>query len=219
MVGILVLLTVVLLLAVDHLLLKMKGRKAWPWQEEKAIREYMLACQPDRFYAANHTWFLIDHDGSARLGVDEFLLHLLGKPERIELVAGGKVEKGDALLRLTVGERSLTISAPFAASVAVINQKVFCDTSCLLETGNEESWVLRLEPESAGEAALHARIADRATSWLQDELNRFKEFALRSVSPAMAVSSSPDGGEVVKGVLCELEADAWKKFQQEFTQS
>jgi glycine cleavage system H lipoate-binding protein len=216
MVGILIIATIMLFLLVDFAQLRLRGRRAWPWQQpvlERSAWRPLFA--PDRFHCVNHTWFRINPDGTVRLGLDDFLMRAIGSPDRFELVGGHDVQKGQPFLRIHAGDRSLDILAAFDGRIRRINADVLAKPHLLFAEGQAD-WLLQVETDYLGDLAGTAPVADRATAWLRQEMERFRDFALAASSQPAAATSLPDGGEIEPGILNSLGEQDWRRFEEHF---
>jgi glycine cleavage system H lipoate-binding protein len=217
MVGILLVATLIGFFLVDLLVLRAQKRRAWPWQVERGLATVPepKSCPADRFFCPNHTWFKIQPEGRIRLGVDAFVLYSMGVPESLELAGTGAIAKGAPLFRLKAGARQLVIPAAVPGRVTAINQAVLREPQLLAEEG--DNWVVEMEADAVGAAASRMKMAEKATLWIRAELDRLKEFAVRSASPQAAWAESlADGGAVVPAVLQHLEEPSWREFEQNF---
>ena len=217
MVGILLVVTLVTFFLVDLLVLRVQKRRAWPWQVEQgpATVAEPRTCPADRFFCPNHTWFKIQPEGRIRVGVDAFVLYSMGVPESVELAGTGDIAKGAPLFRLEANGHQLVIPAALAGRVTAINQAVLREPRLMAEEG--DNWVVEMEAQAVGAAAGRMKMAEKATLWIRSELERLKEFAVRSASPQAAWAESlADGGAVVPAVLQQLEEPTWREFEQSF---
>jgi hypothetical protein len=139
----------------------------------------------------------------------------MGVPESLELAGTGTIAKGAPLFRLEAGGRQLVIPAAVPGRVTAINQAVLREPRLLAEEG--DNWVVEMEAAAVGAAAGRMMMAEKATLWIRAELDRLKDFAVRSASPQAAWAESlADGGAVVPAVLQQLEEPTWREFEQNF---
>ena len=169
-----------------------------------------IAPAPGAFHARGHTWIRIADDGRVRIGLDRFLRHAVGMPDRVELPAtGSRIHKGETLLTVVKGDRQLTLKSPVTGDVVAVN-----GSKAGLRTGE---WTVCVEPVSLGAELKNLRIGKEAVTWIKQEATRFREFIVdgfASVAPAMA--TLPDGGEPAKGVLNHLPTEQCMVFEEEF---
>ncbi|MCF8334719.1 MAG: hypothetical protein K9I47_11270, partial [Bacteroidales bacterium] len=70
------------------------------------------------FYNLNHTWAFLEKTGNARVGLDEFLLHIAGPLEIKNLTTSGqKIQKGDILAELHHDGKQLKVHSPISGKV------------------------------------------------------------------------------------------------------
>ncbi|MBD3374736.1 hypothetical protein GF406_06865 [candidate division KSB1 bacterium] len=171
---------------------------------------------PDGVLAApGHLFSLLNKDGSFRMGLDRFLTHTIGKVDAIELPQKGKqVQKGDTLLTVKQGERTISIPSPFHGTIEEINQMV-SELPALLREEPEKSWAVAVKPNDVKSSMNLMRVGKEAKEWLMNEMNRLREFlSAQTAEPAYATLQ--DGGVPAEGVLQQMDVDSWSKFEQEF---
>ncbi len=168
-----------------------------------------LAPAPGAFHAKGHTWLRIADDGRVRIGLDRFLRHAVGTPDRVELPrSGASVEKGDALITVVKGDRRLHLSSPVSGEVVAVN-----DSKAGLRTGE---WIVCIEPVRLGAELKTLHIGEEAVAWIKKEADRFREFVVDGFAAAPAMATLPDGGAPVEGVLNHLPEENWAEFEEEF---
>jgi len=172
---------------------------------------------PERIYLSpGHAWFRPDPTGRMEVGGDAFLAHAVGKVERIVLPkAGEQVKAGQPLFRLEVQGRSLEVSAAIGGQVLAVNSRLARHLEWLKTDPYHKGWICYLAPLSGDEKTLPC--GQKATRWLEKEVNRLREFLSLRSTPDLALGlTSPDGGMPAVGCLRELDASAWAAFEAEF---
>jgi glycine cleavage system H protein len=99
------------------------------------------------YFDHGHAWAFLEESGDALVGVDDLVRTIMGSIERIEVAPKGtKVKKGEPLIELFHGDRSIVVESPFAGVVAGVNKTV---------AEGEESrpfisdWLCAVRPEDA----------------------------------------------------------------------
>lgn len=213
MVGILVIVSIIVFILVDHLVLKFKGRQAWPWQTvSPKVHWPVLKALPQRFYSSSHAWFQMENDGTARVGLDPFILQALGVPTRVTIQEGQE----KPVIVLESQGKIMRVEVPLAGKVVDQNQHLSAYPALLFGEA-DENWVLKVQPQSVGEAAAQSRVAERASQWLESEMRRFREFLQTGAGGRLETAQAlADGGDPVPGILRELDESAWTSFENEF---
>jgi hypothetical protein len=168
-----------------------------------------LAPDPGSFHSRGHTWVRIADDGRVRIGMDRFLRHAVGTPDRVELPANGKrIRKGETLLTLVKGDRKLNLTSPVSGDVVATN-----GSRSGMRTGE---WTVCVEPLRIGAELKGLRIGEEAIAWIRQEAKRFRDFVVDGIAASPAMATLPDGGEPARGVLNHLPEEHWAEFEAEF---
>jgi len=173
------------------------------------------------FYNKNHTWVHLEESGAAKVGLDDFLLHVTGEVELSNLKNPGQmIEKGDLLTMIDKGGKQLKVYSPISGKILNTNSLVKEDNEILNEDPYDDGWIYKIKPSSWVKETESYFLAEEAIDWSTKELNRFKDFL--AGDPMRRYSSEPsmillqDGGEIRENVLSELPNEVWEKFQEEF---
>ena len=173
------------------------------------------------FYNKNHTWVHLEESGAAKVGLDDFLLHVTGEVELSNLKNPGQmIEKGDLLTMIDQGGKQLKVYSPISGKILNTNSKINEDNEILNEDPYDDAWIYKIKPSSWVKETESYFLAEEAIDWSTKELNRFKDFL--AGDPMRRYSSEPsmillqDGGEIRENVLSELPNEVWEKFQEEF---
>ena len=172
------------------------------------------------FFSKNHTWTHLAKSGSATIGIDDFLLHLTG-PVRFNLLKqpGEMIHSGDLLAEIDGEGKSLRIYSPISGTILHSNDPLAKDPSLLMEDPFGKGWMYKIRPTNWIPETRILFLAEKATSWSENEISRFKDFlTLRSskFSDNHAFQVLMDGGELTDSLLHEMPQEIWKDFQHEF---
>lgn len=170
------------------------------------------------FFHPGHTWAALQPRGNVWLGVDDFVQKLTGPIQAVQTPeVGSRIKRGDRFLTLEVGDRKLSLLAPFSGKVTAINPQLVGHLPNLGWNSMNREWLVDLEPDRLSEEISQLSIADKATDWLRREIERFKEFLdAQAGRPSLAGVTLPDGGEPAFGVLSLLDQEGWQAFQKNF---
>lgn len=173
------------------------------------------------FYNKNHTWAHLEESGAAKVGLDDFLLHVTGEVELSNLKNPGQmIEKGDLLTMIDQGGKQLKVYSPISGKILNTNSLVKEDNEILNKDPYDDGWIYKIKPTSWVKETESYFLAEEAIDWSTKELNRFKDFLagdpMRSYSSEPSMILLQDGGEIRENVLSELPNEVWEKFQEEF---
>jgi CheY-like chemotaxis protein len=137
------------------------------------------------FVAPEHTWVCLCQDGMLLVGLDDFALKTLGEVDGFELPPEGtRIQKGDPLVRVLRGSRSLTFASPVTGRIATINDRALGDPLRVARKPYEWGWLCGVEPERIGDELRDLRIGAEAVDWYQSEIDRYSA-VLKEVGKAV----------------------------------
>jgi len=172
------------------------------------------------YYDKTHTWAFLEQDGSVKIGVNDFLQHVVGPVTGIELKdTGEKIDKGELLCTLIQDGKRLDLHSPVSGTIVSQNQTLVNDPGFISESPYSQGWVYRIEPANWTREIAFLSMADKYRSWLSSEFSRLKDFLATileknsGLSPAVVLQ---DGGELNDHVLKDLDPRIWEDFQAMF---
>jgi glycine cleavage system H protein len=173
------------------------------------------------FFNRNHTWTHLGESGLAKVGLDDFLQHILGSVQfTLYRNPGEAVSKGDLLAEIRQDTKLLRVYSPISGEVRESNSALLKDPGILNQDPYDKGWIYRIKPSNwVGETG-SCLLAEKARDWTVNELTRFKDFL--SGGPMRKFSTEPsmillqDGGEIRENVLSDLPEEVWRDFQKEF---
>jgi len=227
MVALVVILTILIFLTIDLFVQQARCRPALvaalPLQEGSIGtpapgRTSFAATPPEGSWLdPSHVWIREEAVGCVRVGVDEFPVGLLGNPESIDFLPGGTdVHRGDPLVTLRKGSRSLTLPAPFDGSVLAFNTEAKWAPDLLGRDAFGGGWLYLIWPHSDCKPQ-GLREGTAAAGWIREELSRLREQVAGLVHPGDLVGATmPDGGPPLEGIAGHLEPDQWEQLSTAF---
>lgn len=231
MAVLLVLMTLVVALTLDHVVQKLAARRARlanPSVERDAVAAAPLpATRPlprldaappvPTFLDASHCWIELAPSGLVAVGADALAAALLGPPERVSARPTGTfVARGEPLLTLHRGGRELTLRAPLSGLVTEHNGALHAAPAELSERPYRPNWLCRMQPQELGTALRGMVIADEAVTWLRGELARVREVltALHQPAHARLGATAADGGLPEQALGAQLDDAQWQALVQ-----
>ena len=172
------------------------------------------------FYSRYHTWAHLERSGVAKVGLDDLLIHLTGEVTVNQVKASGeKIKKGDLLAEISHKGKPLKIYAPISGEIVEANSVLSNSPGLLNEDPYEKGWMYKIRPASWVADTSSYFMAEDATQWAVQELERFKDFLAASLgrySPQPSHHVLQDGGELRDQPLSDLPVEVWQDFQQDF---
>ncbi len=172
------------------------------------------------FFSRNHLWAHLETSGAARVGLDDFLLHVTG-PVTVKHLKGpdDEVRKGDLIAEIRHKDKSLQLFSPISGKVMGINPALEEAPELVNEDPYRAGWLYRIKPADWKGETQSLYLAGEATDWLGYETQRIRDFlSVRAAkyTPESSMVILQDGGEVSDQALSDLPQGFWKDFQQEF---
>jgi len=221
MTVILVLLTVAIILAIEATRLRLAQRSATAALEPRASHPFADVHFPCGLFVGEcHSWARPTESGELKLGADELIAQAIGGADRIDLPdIGTEVRKGRPLATFWRLGRKLELCSPVDGTVVAANDTVRKTPAAFGADPYGIGWLAMVWPVEHTEALKLMRVGERASKWLQHEIQRFTEFLARRTSPDMIGAVLPDGSHPLIGSALALNESAWQEFQREFAQA
>jgi glycine cleavage system H protein len=173
------------------------------------------------YFNRNHTWTHLGKSGAAKVGLDDFLQHVVGNVRITNLKNPGEsIKKGDLLAAIKQNEKVVKVYSPISGEVLDTNSTLLENPDLINTNPYDQGWIYQIKPSNWMKETQSYLLAERATEWSKKELVRFKDFlsggAMRKFSSEPSMVLLQDGGEIRENVLSELPEEVWADFQEEF---
>lgn len=172
------------------------------------------------FFSKNHTWTHLEESGTAKVGLDDLLLHLTGEVKFNNLKnSGEQVKKGDIIAEIEHKGKKLSLLSPISGEIVKANSLLNGSPEIVNEDPYSEGWIYKIKPSNWVAETNAYYMGDEAINWSKLELVRFKDFLASSMEKHTAeplLLTLQDGGELCDNTLSELPDEVWKDFQKDF---
>jgi len=172
------------------------------------------------FFSRFHTWTHLERSGVAKVGLDDLLVHITGEVSFSRLLdSGERIKKGDFLGEIVQNDKRLKIYSPISGEIVETNSLLVKSPELMNEDPYQKGWMYKIKPTSWVADTQSYFLAEDASIWAKQELERFKDFLAESIgkySPDPSSVILQDGGELRDQPLSELPNEIWQDFQQEF---
>jgi len=203
------------------LLLNKKGRiKKQIRKTTGNLSSNILRIPHGLFFSKNHAWTYLEKSGTARVGLDDLLLHITGEV-RIQYLKNPDemIKKGDCLAEIEQKGKILRIFSPISGKITTTNSLLDDNPGILNDDPYGSGWLYKIKPTNWIEETKSYFLAEEAIKWSTLEMERFKDFLTMSMgkySPEPAMIMLQDGGELSSNALSEMSGEIWHDFQEEF---
>jgi len=165
----------------------------------------------DVSFAPTHSWVRRVGPKLARIGADDFMQRVFGRVDGVELPPiGAQVRRGDMLVCLRHGSRTLELTAPVDGIVRRINQALGADPAEVNRAPFDDGWLVELDLVAPATSSAGLLTVGDAIPWMRNHFERLIALSRRELrSPTLA-----DGGELAPDVAEELDAASWDAVQR-----
>jgi len=223
MTVILVLLTFVTFLVIDHFYSKSKQR-VLQVAPEATKREPLPRLAPSLVggfavpenlrYHPGHAWALSESPNLVRIGVDDFAAKVAGKIEGVTLPQRGQwIRQGQKVWSFKRNGKTVDMISPIEGSVADVNDAVISDPSLMARDPYGEGWMITVQSPDSKTNFKNLLGGALARWWTEESASRLQK-RLPNMVPAMALAQ--DGGVAIGGVTDSLNDEDWQKTAREF---
>jgi glycine cleavage system H lipoate-binding protein len=130
------------------------------------------------FVSQNHTWVNIEMNGTARVGIDDFVRKLISRIDGIELPKLNKgIEKGEPLFSIKHDSQTIDVSSPLSGKITSINAEHAEHPEWIASKPFELSWICCIEPSNLAEELHALKIGVDSVNWYRDEIERYGEIS------------------------------------------
>jgi glycine cleavage system H lipoate-binding protein len=168
---------------------------------------------PHGFYLhPGHTWLKLEEGGTVRIGIDDFIMKVLGPPDRIESpLIGKEVTQGHADITLHRGENSAQVLSPVSGVVTEINAGLRDHGDLAAKLPYSEGWIMRVHAPNLRRELKSLSIGTEAKSSLSTDIDRLYGAIEESIGPLAA-----DGGQLCDDIYGNLPQLGWDKLTRLF---
>jgi len=218
MVVALVILTFLILIAVEIILSKKKRVKESP-AAVASPKPYLSAAKlrrtkgvDGRYYHPGHTWANVAEGETVSIGFDDFTRKVIGSIDAIELPQVGEtLQQGGVVWRLRHGQRVLPQVSPVGGTVVEVNREIQENPSLIKYLPKNRDWVLKIEPANLKENLRNLLRGHLAERWMESVRSQFVLRFAREIGPVYQ-----DGGELVDDIGSKLTEEEWHEVVNEF---
>jgi len=150
------------------------------------------------FLCQNHTWVNLELNGTARVGIDDFVRKNIARIDGVELPKlDKKVKKGEPLFSIRHNGRAIEISSPISGTVTFVNDEHAQHPEWIASKPFELSWMCCIDPSNLPEELPALRIGVDCINWYRDEIDRCSKIVdgmEKDAAQAASSGQAPDKG-------------------------
>jgi glycine cleavage system H lipoate-binding protein len=168
---------------------------------------------PSGYYFHNgHTWARIESGGGIRIGLDDFSMKLLGKPDALDLPLMGKeLDKDKVGWGLRRKNNSADVLSPIDGVIVEVNSRARENPRLACGEPYGEGWLFMIRTPDV-KAGLKTLMTHTDTlDWMKGEVNRL-EGMIEDVAGPLAA----DGGYLGEDIYGNLPDLGWKNLTKTF---
>ncbi len=189
-------------------------------REALSLSLQMLKIPQGLHLSRNHTWMHLKTSGTARIGLDDLLMHITGAVN-IHFIAnsGVTIKKGDLLAEIDQEGKKLQIFSPISGKIEKSNNSLLENPEILNNDPFNRGWVYEIKPSRWIAETRSCYLAEESSKWMKNELDRFKKFILNATGSGAADTPQvilQDGGELRDHTMSQLPNEVWLDFQKKF---
>lgn len=170
------------------------------------------------YFDKTHTWTFMEKDGQARVGIDDFLQHVVGNFTGVVMKdTGDKVKKSEHLVTLIHDGKQINLYSPVSGTIRAINTSLEKTPNMINSSPYEDGWLYMIEPTNWIRETGFMQMAAKHEAWLRTEFTRLKDFLAARLHPGNTPGFAlQDGGMLRDHVLEDLDPEIWEDFQKCF---
>ena len=222
MTVILVLLTFVTFLLIDHFYSRKRAITQPALEMASANREALPRLQPSLVggfqvpdnlrYHPGHTWALSESPSLVRVGMDDFASKLTGTVDQITLPQRGQwLRQGQKICTMHRDGKAVDMVSPIEGSVADINEALVQDPKLALRDPYGEGWLVTVQSPDA-KTNFRNLLGGALTRWWTEE----SASRLQRKMPMALGALAQDGGVAMDNVTAHIPGQDWAQIAREF---
>jgi glycine cleavage system H protein len=159
-----------------------------------------------------HMWVLDEGRQNARVGIDSFGSHLMGKIDKLEVVGLNRwVRQGQKVCTVTHDGLSVDLLSPIEGVVVSVNQEVLKDPALVAKDPYRNGWICVIKSPEIAINLKNLLQGSLVAPWMQNSLRR-----LSAMTAKLGAAAAADGGLPVPGLLPQCDPGVQRAMIHEF---
>jgi glycine cleavage system H lipoate-binding protein len=214
MVIILLLIAIAAMVLIDIFVIRAKRAKI-ALTSPTVFNKRSLIAPEGYYFSKGHVWAKLLGSEKIKTGIDDFVIHALGKILVSEIIpAGSKIKKGDVILKGKFDSKTVNFLAPVDGTIDSVNSGLIGN---IINDPYNSDWGVVIKTEDVNKALLPFYMGNNAIGWMKDEFKKLKDFiVMNSYKPELVGVTMYDGGNVMDGAIAHLDENSKKDFEAMF---
>ena len=167
------------------------------------------------FVSQNHTWLNVELNGTARVGIDDFVRKTIGKIDAVELPKlNTEIKKGELLFSIKRDSNTFDITSPISGKVSLINTEHIEHPELIALSSFELSWMCCIEPSNLSEELHSLKIGVDSLNWYKAEIEKYNEIVKKVEKERL--QAAPSGKADDQARKQEYDEKLLKEFASTF---
>ena len=146
------------------------------------------------FVSPNHTWVNIEMNGTARVGLDDFVRKIIKNIDEVELPKLNKnIQKGELLFSVRHDSHIINVSSPISGKVTLLNMEHVEHPEWIASKPFELSWMCCIDPSNLAEELPSLKIGVDSINWYKREIDKYNEIVRRVEKDSLPLDPSRQG--------------------------
>ena len=148
------------------------------------------------FISQNHTWVNIEMNGTARVGLDDFVRKIIKNIDGVELPTLNKnIKKGELLFSIKHDAHAINVSSPISGTVTLLNTEHVEHPEWVASKPFELSWMCCIDPSNLAEELNSMKIGVDSINWYRQEIEKYEQIARQFEKDGSAIGSPAKGSD------------------------
>ncbi len=145
------------------------------------------------FISQNHTWVDVEMNGTARVGIDDFVRKIIRHIDGVELPKLNRnVKRGESLFSIKHNSNVIDIRSPISGKVTLLNTEHAEHPEWIASKPFELSWMCCIDPSNLSEELPDLKIGAYTINWYKQEIDRYNEIVKGAEKERLQVESTED---------------------------
>jgi glycine cleavage system H lipoate-binding protein len=164
------------------------------------------------YYHMGHSWARFEHGGRVGVGVDDFLVKLLGSPQSLMLPSLGEtVEQNQVGWIFGRDKHKAGVLAPVTGTVLAVNHKALEHPEIAHEDPYHQGWLFILEPDMPKRNLRGLFFGEESFKWMEMEANKL----MKLIGPEYE-DLAATGGKLAGDVFGRYPQIGWRVLTKQF---